>query len=284
MDRFSRFNPKVTLLFFFAEIVLVIAVFNPVLTAVSFISACIYKIMFDGRNGFVYILKFTLPLIFFVMLFNFIFAHYGATVLFEIRMMSFTLESLFYGFAQGLMLASVLLWFNLYSQVITSERFLSVFGRFAPNAAMIFSMVLSFIPRLKKNVAEINEARALMNTTESKLKKSIGNFSALITMTLEESIETADSMKARGFNEKRTVYSKYRFSAADLIMLIFIAVSAVLVIVFKATGGLVFIFEPVISMGKLSAAAVISYCLLAFLPVIINFAEGVRWYYLKQKA
>lgn len=284
MDRFSRLNPKVTLLFFLAEIVLVIAVFNPVLTAVSFIAACIYKIMLDNRNGFMYILKFALPLIFFVMLFNFIFSHYGATVLFELRMMSFTLESLFYGFAQGLMLASVLLWFNLYSQVITSERFLSVFGRFAPNAAMIFSMVLSFIPRLKKNAAEIDEARILMNTDESKLKKSISNFSALITMTLEESIETADSMKARGFNEKRTVYSKYRFSAADLIMLILIVVSAVLVIVFKTAGGLAFVFEPVITMGKLSAVAVIAYALLAFLPVIINFGEGVRWYYLKQKA
>lgn len=284
MDRFSRLNPKVTLLFFLVEIVLVIAVFNPVLTAVSFASACIYKIMLDGRKGLLYIVKFALPLILLVMLFNFIFAHYGATVLFEFRMMNFTLESLFYGFSQGLMLASVLLWFNLYSLVITSERFLSVFGRFAPNAAMIFSMVLSFIPRLKKNAAEINEARALINTGESRLKKSIGNFSALITMTLEEGIETADSMKARGFNEKRTVYSKYRFSAADFILLIFIVISAVLVIVFKATDSLEFIFEPVITMGKLSAAAVILYALLAFLPVIINFAEGMRWYYLKQRA
>lgn len=284
MDRFSRFNPKVTLLFFFVEIVLVIAVFNPILTAMSFAAACIYKIMLNGKKGISYIFKFALPLIAVVMLFNFIFAHYGATVLFEIRMMHFTFEALFYGFAQGLMLASVLLWFNLYSQVITSERFLAVFGRLAPNIAMLFSMVLTFIPRLKKNAQEINEARVLINTNESRMKKSIGNFSALITMTLEESIETADSMKARGFNEKRTVYSKYSFSLRDLIMLIFIIVSAVLVIAFKAMGALVFIYEPVIAVGEMSIVAAALYALLAFLPVMINAWEGVKWYYLKQRA
>ena len=114
MDRFSKLNPKVTLLFFFAEIVLAIAVFNPVFTAVTFVGACIYKVMCSGKDGVIYIFKFALPLIFLAALFNFIFVHYGVTVLFEFSQISFTLESVFYGFSQGLMLAAVLLWFNIY--------------------------------------------------------------------------------------------------------------------------------------------------------------------------
>lgn len=283
MDRFSKLNPKVTLLFFFAEIVLAIAVFNPVFTAVTFVGACIYKVMCSGKDGVIYIFKFALPLIFLAALFNFIFVHYGVTVLFEFSQISFTLESVFYGFSQGLMLAAVLLWFNIYSQVITSEKFLAVFGRFAPNIAMIFSMVLSFIPRLKRNAAEINDARSLISTDEGRMKKSIGNFSALITMTLEESIDTADSMKARGFSEKRTVYSKYKFSAFDFVIMLVIITAFVIIAVFDITGRLDFVFEPVIAAGRISPFAVIIYSLLSFLPAIIDFAEGIKWFYLKQK-
>lgn len=283
MDRFSKLNPKVTLLFFFAEIVLAIAVFNPVFTAVTFVGACIYKVMCSGKDGVIYIFKFALPLIFLAALFNFIFVHYGVTVLFEFSQISFTLEAVFYGFSQGLMLAAVLLWFNIYSQVITSEKFLAVFGRFAPNIAMIFSMVLSFIPRLKRNAAEINDARSLISTDEGRMKKSIGNFSALITMTLEESIDTADSMKARGFSEKRTVYSKYKFSAFDFVIMLVIITAFVIIAVFDITGRLDFVFEPVIAAGRISPFAVIIYSLLSFLPAIIDFAEGIKWFYLKQK-
>ena len=283
MDRFSKLNPKVTLLFFFAEIVLAIAVFNPVFTAVTFVGACIYKVMCSGKDGVIYIFKFALPLIFLAALFNFIFVHYGVTVLFEFSQISFTLEGVFYGFSQGLMLAAVLLWFNIYSQVITSEKFLAVFGRFAPNIAMIFSMVLSFIPRLKRNATEINDARSLISTDEGRMKKSIGNFSALITMTLEESIDTADSMKARGFSEKRTVYSKYKFSAFDFVIMLVIITAFVIIAVFDITGRLDFVFEPVIAAGRISPFAVIIYSLLSFLPAIIDFAEGIKWFYLKQK-
>lgn len=283
MDRFSKLNPKVTLLFFFAEIVLAIAVFNPVFTAVTFVGACIYKVMCSGKDGVIYIFKFALPLIFLAALFNFIFVHYGVTVLFEFSQISFTLEAVFYGFSQGLMLAAVLLWFNIYSQVITSEKFLAVFGRFAPNIAMIFSMVLSFIPRLKRNATEINDARSLISTDEGRMKKSIGNFSALITMTLEESIDTADSMKARGFSEKRTVYSKYKFSAFDFVIMLVIITAFVIIAVFDITGRLDFVFEPVIAAGRISPFAVIIYSLLSFLPAIIDFAEGIKWFYLKQK-
>lgn len=89
-----------------------------------------------------------------------------------------------------------------------------------PNTALVFSMVLSFIPRLKKNAAEISDARLLIDG-ENKIKKSINSFSALITMTLEQSIETADSMKARGYSKDRNIYSKYRFSVQDLLLIIF---------------------------------------------------------------
>lgn len=283
MDRFSRLNPKVTLLFFIAQIAVTIIIFNPALLGISFLSACVYKIVLNGKKGVKYILSFALPLMLVVALFNFIFTHRGATVLFVIAEMNFTLESLLYGFTQGLMLSSALLWFSVYSRVITSEHFLSVFGRFAPNLALIFSMVLSFIPRFRKNAQEISDARMNTDTEKSKFKKSINNFSALITMTLEESIDTADSMKARGFGKNRTVYSKYRFSSRDFCALLFIIATLSAIIYFKISGGYYFLFDPEIVFTAPPVSAITVYSLLALLPVITDAWEEVKWYFLKRK-
>ena len=282
MDRFSKYNPKAAFSFFLVEILLTIVIFNPILLAVSFVSAFAYKLKLDGRAAFLYLLKFILPMILLVMVFNFAFSHYGMTVLFVFREMNFTAESLFYGFTQGLLLGCVMMWFSCYSRVITAERFIAVFGRIIPNTALIFSMVLSFIPRLRKNAGEISDARQLVNS-ESKLKKSINNFSALITMTLEESIETADSMKARGYNKGRSIYLKYCFSLKDLFLLVFTFIAGTVLLVFKGMGYLDFLFFSVIKMDRLSIWAVIIFAVLSLLPVIIDFLEDMRWFYLKRK-
>ena len=282
MDRFSKYNPKAAFSFFLVEILLTIVIFNPILLAVSFVSAFAYKLKLDGRAAFLYLLKFILPMILLVMVFNFAFSHYGMTVLFVSFFLIFTAESLFYGFTQGLLLGCVMMWFSCYSRVITAERFIAVFGRIIPNTALIFSMVLSFIPRLRKNAGEISDARQLVNS-ESKLKKSINNFSALITMTLEESIETADSMKARGYNKGRSIYLKYCFSLKDLFLLVFTFIAGTVLLVFKGMGYLDFLFDPVIKMDRLSIWAVIIFAVLSLLPVIIDFLEDMRWFYLKRK-
>ena len=282
MDRFSKYNPKAAFSFFLIEIVLTIVIFNPIMLAISFLSAFGYKLKLEGRAAFLYLLKFIFPLIALVAVFNFAFSHYGMTVLFTFRDMNFTAESLFYGFTQGLLLGSVIMWFSIYGRVITAERFIAVFGRIMPNTALIFSMVLSFIPRLRKNAGEINDARQLIGS-EGKLKKSMNNFSALITMTLEQSIETADSMKARGYNKGRNIYMKYRFSRNDLLLMLFAFLSGAALIIIKAIGYLDFLFDPVIKMKNMSVYAVLIFAVLSLLPVIIDFLEDMRWFYLKRK-
>lgn len=282
MDRFSKYNPKAAFSFFLTEILLTIIVFNPIMLAVSFFSALVYKLKLEGRHALIYLFKFILPLVIFVALFNFVFSHYGMTVLFVFRDMNFTLESLFYGFTQGLLLGSVIMWFSCYSSVVTAERFIAVFGRIMPNTAIVFSMVLSFIPRLRKNAAEISDARQLINT-ENKLKKSIDNFSALITMTLEQSIETADSMKARGYNKGRSTYAKYRFCLKDLFLILFTVLTGILILVLKGLGRFDFLFDPIIKMQGFSVWAVIVFAVFSLIPVIIDFTEDMRWFYLKRK-
>ncbi len=283
MDRFSKFNPRVTFLFFALVIMLTLILFNPVYLLISLACALSYKIKLEGKKALLNFSKLVIPLILFVSVFNMLFTHYGMTVIFTAFNMRFTLEGLFYGLCQGMMISSLIIWFSCYSLVVTSERFLAVFGRLTPNSALVFSMVLSFIPRLKKNTAEINDARFLIDSGESKLKKSIKRFSALLSLTLEESIEVSDSMKARSFGKGRTSYSKYSFSFSDGVCIAVMSVLFIFLCVMKAVGKMIFIFEPVIRMESFSVFSAAAFAIFSFLPLIIDFTEDIRWFYLKQK-
>ena len=52
MDRFSRFNPKVSFSFFVFVILLVLLNFNPFFLSVSLIAGLIYNIMLQGNKAF----------------------------------------------------------------------------------------------------------------------------------------------------------------------------------------------------------------------------------------
>lgn len=283
MDRFSKFNPKFCFLFFILEIILCLLLFNPFFLAVSLVSSFFYSVKLQGKKAVKVFIAFIVPLILLISVFNMLFAHYGATTLFTFMSEEFTLEALFYGFNQGMMFSSVIMWLSCYSIVLTSDKFLCVFSRLAPNCSLVFSMVLSFLPRLRKNANEIYDARKLISNNEGKLKKSISNFSALITMTLEESIEVSDSMKARGFNKNRRAYSKYAFSLADAVVMIITLMLFAVLLFYKISGRTLFIFDPVIAVDYFSPLSLIIYAVMSFLPLIIDFWEDMKWLCLKRK-
>lgn len=283
MDRFSKYNPKVTLLFYFLVIVVSLSVFNPVYLSISLVSALIYKFMLEGKKAFLSLIKLVFGMVILVGIFNMLFSHRGMTVLFSLSDTNFTLESLVYGLTQGLMFGSVIAWFSCYNSVVSSQMLLAVFGGFLPNTALVFSMVLSFIPRMKKNIREIEQSRILLDNDKGKLKKAISNFSALVTMTLEETIELSDSMRGRGFCNKRTVYSKYRLNLNDVALMLIEVMLALAVVLFKHFGKISAFSIAKMSVGVLSPYALVSYTFFTMLPVIINLKEELKWRYLKQK-
>lgn len=283
MDRFSKLNPKVSFLFFIFAIILSLVLFNPYYLAISFLASAIYSIALQGKRAIKTIFSFIIPFVIAVGFFNMIFVDKGVTVLFTLFNREFTLEALFYGICQGIMFSSVIMWISCYSIVVSSDKFLSLFSNFAPNLSLVLSMSLSFIPRLRRNANEINDAR--FNIEEkSKIKKAGDSFSSLVSITLEESIEVAQSMRARGFNGNRKAYSKYTFSIADGIYLAVIILLSALCISLKIMGKALFIFEPAIEAGKPNVALLVGYSVLSFLPIIIDLWEDIKWLYLKQKA
>lgn len=283
MDKFSNFNPKVCFLFFVFTVLLILLNFNPIFLCVSLLSGVIYNAMLQGKKTFKTFFTFLLPFTLLVGIFNMAFTSYGVDILFSISNKNFTAEGLSYGLCQGVMFSSVIVWLSSYSYVLSSDKFMSVFSKLAPNLTLVLTITLSFIPRLRKNAQEINDARLNVNTNQSKFKKSLDNFSSLVSMTLEESIEVSDTMRARNFNSSRKPYSKYRFNLDDGIVLLVLLALSISCIVLNSLDKAEFIFDPEIKMLSFSPIFLILYTIYMFLPVIINISEGIKWHFLKQK-
>lgn len=283
MDRFSKFHPGVCLLFFLYVITVTLVFINPVYSAASLIFAPLYSLRLLGARRTAAQLKFSLPLIIIAALFNVLFCRYGQTVLFSAFGIDFSLEPLVYGACLGTMLAAVIVWFSAYSEIITSEKFTALFGGFAPNTVLIFSMVLRFLPLMIKTAEEIKEAQQGLGNETKGLKNTLRRFSALVSVSLERSIETADTMRARGFKKGRRRYSPYKFKAVDgVFIFLFSALFAFQITAF-ALGKFDFEYYDVLRLSNISIPALLLWALMCLLPLLTDLSEDIKWQFLKSK-
>ena len=284
MDRFSKFHPAVCFSFFAAVIVLTLLYINPAFAAASFVLSFLYLLRLGGREAVSQLFKFYLPLSAAVALFNTLFVRHGTQVLFTLFGREFYAEGLVYGACLGLMLAAVIMWFSCYMRVMPSEKFAALFGGFAPNLALLVSMVFRFIPNLLKTAGEIKEAQIGLGNEVKGLKNTLSRFSALVSISLESSIETADAMHAKGFGRGRhRFYNRYRFRRADyvllpLLLLLFAALAAA-----KVFGSFDFFFTDGLEIKYFSLPVLLGFICLAALPSVTDFTEDVKWKLLKQK-
>lgn len=278
MDRFSKLHPLLHIVYFLMMFVFVLSINNPFFSAISLLSALLYGVKIRGKN-ILASLKLVVVMLFVVSAFNMLFAHYGEDALFTIRDTRFTAEALFYGFNQGMVLGSVMLWFGAFSRVMDSERVCYLL-RFSPRIALLFSMILGFIPRFTKKLEDIRDAKLGLNggkPPKNKIRDALDNLSSLVSYSLEASIITADSMTARGYNPRAVRAGRYKISASDISLLVLSIALCVLIIVEKARGNLLFIFDPFISSEAFSVIAFASFCVLSLLPLFIDLWEDLLW-------
>lgn len=292
MVRISSLHP-ITATFFFVSVVLFSALIqNPIIHFVSFIGAfSYYSVFHDPKHSFKE-LRLLALLFAFLALLNPLFSHNGATVLFFINTNPITLESLLYGANLGIMLLSVVFWFKCISEVLTEEKLLCIFGRFSSRLALVISMSLRFVPTFKRQANRIENAQKVLGMYSSdsipdRLKSKARVFSSLVNWAFENAIDTANSMKCRGYGlHGRTGYNRYVFGKRDwLIVLITFAVDVVIF------AGMIlcepdYQFYPQIStpVGTLEYALMLgAFAALCALPIICEVKEELAWKYYRSK-
>lgn len=309
---FKGYHPLVNVLFFISVIAFGMLLRHPVYLVISFISSTAYYLKLSGKDGRKTVFRFLLPMLLFVVIINSFFNHYGVTTLFILPSgNNFTFEALVMGIVSGITVVSVIQWFFCCNEVVTEDKFMHIFGRILPKGALVVSMILRFVPLYRRRYKEISQARKCMglNGTDSficKMKNTFKNIGILVSWSFENAIETADSMKARGYGLKgRTYYSRFQWHTGDTLALILLVLFDALTIFGLVSNSAYCIYNPYVIInqpseigttyiinelnltinpfGFLSIISLIAFTLLCFLPLTIDLKEDIKWHRLQSK-
>jgi energy-coupling factor transport system permease protein len=284
---FAGYHPSINYIYFAYVILVPIFFMHPALLAISFAAAFVWSVYLNRGRAVKFGLGFILPLMIVAALFNPAFNHEGVTILFYVESNPITLESIIYGACAAVMIGGVILWFTCYNAVMTSDKFIYIFGRIVPAMSLIISMALRFIPRYKAQAARIASARRGIGFDVSsggfaaRLRSGGEILSILVTWALENAIETSDSMRSRGYGlPGRTAYSIYRFDARDRVLLVsMLALMAVAVSVFIAGKASVMYFPAffVADAQPVSVIAFVCHAAVCLTPPAIDIREDLVW-------
>ena len=287
-DRFSHYHPLVNFLYFTFVIGFSMALNHPLAQGISVICAIVYAVQTEGKKAVLFSLKWCLPMVLLTAFINPAFSHEGVTVLLYLPTGNpLTLESIIYGLSSGVMIATVMLWFLNFNRVITSDKFIYLFGRIIPALSLVLSMTLRFIPKFKAQLQLVIDAQKSIGRDLSegslwqRMKIAVTVLSIMVTWALENAIETADSMKSRGYGLKgRTAFSIYRFDDRDKLALLYLGFCGLYLLAGSMVSAFGFRYFPSIRYIGLNAVTLsfqFVYLILCLMPVALNGAEERKW-------
>ena len=120
-----------------------------------------------------------------------------------------------------------------------------------------------------------------------KIKHGLKIISIMVSWALENAIDTADSMKSRGYGLKgRTAFSIYRFDKRDRKAMMAVIGSAFFILYGVVQGAIKFKYYPKIKIADMTTMSFMTYIvygLLCLMPLIINIWEAIKWKHLQSK-
>lgn len=287
-DTFSSYHPVINFLYFALVLLFSMFFMHPASLTISLLCAMIYSIYLNGRRAVRFQLFCLLPMMLLAAVVNPAFNHEGATLLMYLPSGNpLTLESILYGLSAAAMLAAVILWFSCYTAVMTSDKFVYLFGRVIPALSLVLSMTLRFVPKFKTQLHTVSEAQRCVGRDVSngslvqRLRNAVTILSIMLTWALENAIETADSMKSRGYGlPGRTAFSIYRFDDRDRAVLGWLAFCGFYILSGWLAGGLYWRYYPTVKSATISPLTIsfqLVYLALCLTPVLLNLQEDCFW-------
>lgn len=285
-DTFSRYHPLVNMLYFALVLLFSMFLMHPASLVISLTGALAYASSLRGWRaaGRSFVRLLPIPLLAAVI--NPLFSHEGATILTYLPGGNpLTLESILYGLGAAALLAAVLTWFSCFTAVMTSDKFIYLFGRVIPALSLVLSMTLRFVPRFRRQLRAVSEARQGMGRDDSgllgQMRGAVSVFSTMVTWSLENAIDTADSMKSRGYGlPGRTSFSIYRLEGRDRAALAWLGWCGFYLACGAWAGGFSWRYYPTVKGGTVTPLTVsfwLAYLALCLTPVFLHAVSERRW-------
>lgn len=289
-DSFSSYHPAVNFFYFALVLVFAMCWMDPASLAIALGCSLAYGLRLKGGRALGRQARAMLPLVGMVALINPLFNHAGDTVLLRLPSGTpLTLESVLYGLAAAAMLWAVMSWFFCYTAVMSADRFTYLFGRAAPTLCLVLSMTLGLIPRLSLRYRQVVQAQKSVGRDVGsgpllrRARNAVTIVSILITWSLESAMETADSMRSRGYGlPGRTAFAVYTLERRDILALGWLGGCGALLCWGWARGVFAWQYFPsprFPAMDPVGLALRGIYLALCLTPLILDGKEALRWRY-----
>ncbi len=282
------FHPAVAMLYCGVALVLAMASMQPVYLVITFLGQMAWSVAL-GRGGgaagsVLGRLAWQAPVVLVLAVANPIFVSMGSTALLRVGTWTLYLESLVYGLCQGLMLCNGLVAFSNVSEILTSDKVMELLARRLPTVALMISMTMRLIPRYTRRGGEVMDVAAACTCSgaaggrSGRLKGALRISTVLMGWGMEDSLETADSMAARGWvtGASRTVYSRRRFRREDLLATVVLGFVGGAALVCECLAASQMRFYPRIA-GLAPWFTYVPYVLFFAAPLAIAVCEELEW-------
>ncbi len=290
MKSFSSFHPIVLFCYYAAVFIITISRMNPILIACSLFGGVLFFTMLNPVKRVAKEIGFYVLVFLLVAVANMLFVHNGETILFFMNDNPITYEAAMYGTALASVLVAAVFWSKCYCEVVSTDKFIYLFGKAIPKLSLFLSMLLRFIPLFKQRLHKVNQAQKALGfyTSDSMVDRVAGGVQVAANTflwTIEQTFGKPDSMKARGYGLKgRTNFAIFTFSKRDFLLLSCIAVLCLAFAV--SLPAFYFYYYPRMAVLEMSSHEFLQYIyvfVLMMIPSIIEAKENIQWRLLRSR-
>lgn len=265
-DHFISFHPAVNMLFFALMIFFSLFFRDSLLLGISLAGALAYALYLGRGRALRLIGIYFLPLLLAALLLGQLLSPRGMTDFRADPAMAW--EGFYLSLTVFALLGAIFLWIFCYLQLVPRTKLVYLLGSIMPAAALMLAAALRFSALFWEKLRKVAQAQKVLGRDISqgslwqRIRHVLPILSIMLTWFLENSLETIDSMKARGYGLKgRGSWRIYPFTPRDALVLILL-----LLLALPALWGIFW-----------------GYFILSFLPFLINAGEEIRWRYWKSK-
>lgn len=293
---FEAYHPLVAAVYCVAVISVTMAVFQPIFQVLSVVAALCYGVMLRGGSAIAKSLAWYAILVVVMMVLGGMLNSMGTVLLFKIGHRGFYLESTLYGLCMGIMLVSVIQWFSNSSHILTSDRMMQLTGNVIPTIGLMITMVLRLVPQFVRRGSDIRTVQQICTSAQfdeagsrkkdrgiverkvDEARSALRDTTVLMGWGMEDSLDTAESMHARGWGAaaKRTTYRRSDFRVRDGIALTVICAIVVVNVAFIVMFCSRFSFYPEIT-GIADWWCYLPFAVLLALPALLKMKEIMAW-------
>lgn len=286
-NAFSSIHPITSFSYYAGVITFSMLLFHPIFLMTSLAAITAIIVIHGEGKRLLKLLPYYVLMGGSVAVLNPLFSHRGRHILFYFMDQPITLEAILYGVTMMLSLLCILLAFVSFQQIVTTDKWMYLFSRVAPRTSLLTSMSIRFVPLFLRRLEQITTVQRMKGVSihEGSLKKRSKDgmllVRVLLTWSLEEALQTADSMKARGYGAaKRSSYVIYRMDQRDWYVLGFLIVLGTACVWGWMQGfGVLTIYPRLESMDFRRGEGIAFACYCAFLltPAVLEGMERRTW-------